>query len=113
MKRFLTVCSLTLLCGVLFAQSGERIDIGIGHDAQWAPDEKHVSYIRHDSLFVVDFPDVGEEQFVHHAPIWKYFWVGDSVLAFHERWEVDSPDRWPTIYGGVCNLTLAMKNSIR
>lgn len=91
MKRFLTASTLALLCGVLLAQSSERIEIGYGRDPQWAPDEKHVSYIRHDSLFVVDFPNVGKERFVHYAPIWKYYWAGDSVLAFHERWHVDTP----------------------
>jgi hypothetical protein len=79
------VGTLALLCGVLFAQSGDPIRIGVGRDAKWSPDESKISLIRNDSLYFIELAPDHKEHFLHFGPILRYFWVDDSTLVALER----------------------------
>jgi hypothetical protein len=87
MKRLLLlgILSQCLLAGIALAQVGEPILIGIGSDAKWSPNEKSVSYVRRDTLFLKGLDAKTAVMSVYTGPIAKYEWLDDSTFAIQTR----------------------------
>ena len=90
MKRLLFVWVLCLFLGdgMAIAQKSEPILIGVGTEAKWSPDEKAISFLRGDSLYVKYLTPEKPAQGIYYASIVTYEWLDDSTFAAFERDEL-------------------------
>ncbi|MFH2056206.1 MAG: hypothetical protein ABIJ61_09635, partial [bacterium] len=84
-KGMLTAVIVVMAASAAFAEIGEPILIGKGHDPQWSPDETHIAFLQGDNLMVKRLDSPEEARHLYTGPILRYYWLDDSTLAAQER----------------------------
>jgi hypothetical protein len=89
MKRLLFISALLIAsCQGLSSDLPQPILVGIGTEAKWSPDEKAISFLRGDSLYVKSLSPEKPAQGIYYASIVTYEWLDDSSFAAFERDEL-------------------------
>jgi hypothetical protein len=93
MKRLLFVLALLIAsCQGYSTDLSQPILVGVGTEAKWSPDEKAISFLRGDSLYVKSLSPEKPAKGIYHASIVSYEWLDDSTFAAFERDELPIRD---------------------
>jgi hypothetical protein len=88
MLLLLIVFFCCLIAEAAVGQAPQPILVGVGTEAKWSPDEKAISYLRGDSLYVKYLTPGKPAQGIYCASIVTYEWLDDTTFAAFERDEL-------------------------
>ncbi len=66
---------LSIACNVSAVFAGDPILIGKGTNPQWSPDNTYISFIRNDSLLVIDTGAIDQTNSLRTGSITRYYWT--------------------------------------